>query len=562
MIRFGTTLSLLVSLAIVSEAAVSVSVPPRPNVVLILADDLGFSDLGCQGGEIATPNLDALAAGGVRFTQFYNATRCCPSRASLMTGLYPHQAGVGGMNNDEGVPGYRGFLQPNSVTLAEVLRSAGYQTFLSGKWHLTLGGDRPSPGPLDRGFDEFYGFIKPYGVNCWKEDAFTRLPEGRPRRRYPAGTFFATDAITDYALDFLSQARTTQRPYFLYVAYNAPHFPLHAHPEDIAKYKDIYNKGWDEIRNERYARMTRLGLIDERWPLTPRSAFQGGAGNTRSGVNPAWDRLDADRQADLARRMAIYAAMVDRMDRQIGRIVDDLRRHGELNNTLILFLSDNGACAEWDPIGFDIRSGPDNILHTGADLDRMGGPDTYHSYGSGWANASNTPFRLYKHYTHEGGIATPLIAHWPGGIPARGELRDQVGHIVDIMSTLVELSGATYPERFQGHAITPMEGRSLVPAFANQPLPREYLAWEHEGNRALRAGRWKIVARQGQPWELYDLKSDRTETRDLAGSQPERVERMARLWESWAERCQVRPGPTPRATREAAKPSERVPPGP
>ncbi|MGH7227513.1 MAG: sulfatase-like hydrolase/transferase, partial [Gemmataceae bacterium] len=333
--------------------------------------------------------------------------------------------------------------QPNCVTLAEVLKSAGYRTYMAGKWHLT-----PKPGPIDRGFDEFYGMIGGFN-SCFQEHPFyTRLPAGRSIREYLADKFYSTDVFGDYALDFLADARKTgDKRFFLYLAFNAAHFPLHARQEDIAHYKDVYGKGWDKLRTERYARQKKLGLIDPRWPLTPRSGFETRRDFFRRGENPAWDSLDADRRADLARRMTVYAAMVDRMDRNIGRVVADLRAHGQLDNTLILFLSDNGACAEWDPFGFDDRSGPKNILHTGADLDRMGGPDTYHSYGSGWANACNTPFRLYKHWAHEGGISTPLIVHWPKGITRRGELRKQVGHVIDITATCVDVAGAKYPQR-------------------------------------------------------------------------------------------------------------------
>lgn len=514
----------------------------RPNILLILADDLGYSDLGCYGSEIRTPNLDALASNGLRFTQFYNGARCCPSRASLLTGLYPHQAGVGAMTSDEGKPGYRGALQPNTVTLAEVLGGAGYRTLMSGKWHLSHGPRHP-PTPVDRGFDDYYGLLEGFR-GFWDAKAVVRLPAGRPARRYPPGGFYATDAYTDHALDFLAHARKDpKRPFFLYLAYTAPHFPLHAPRSDIARYQDVYTKGWDQVRQERVARMHKLGVIDRQWPLSPRSPFETRGDFYRSGENPPWDRLDAERRADLARRMAIYAAMITRMDAGIGRVIDDLRKHHQLDNTLVLFLSDNGACAEWDPFGFDRGTGPTNVLHRGADLDRMGQPGTYHSYGSGWANACNTPFRWYKHYGHEGGIATPLIAHWPAGIAGRGELRAQVGHLIDVMATCVEVSGATYPTRARGQDIPPMEGKSLLPAFAGKPLDRPLLAWEHERNRAIRVGKWKLVSVHGKPWELYDLEADRTELNDLAARLPQRVQELAALWQQWAKRTQVLPYP-------------------
>jgi arylsulfatase A-like enzyme len=380
------------------------------------------------------------------------------------------------------------------------------------------------------------------------------LVAGRPVRVYPPGGFYATDAYTDHALDFLADARkSSDRPFFLYLAYPAPHFPLHAPPEEIARYKDAYARGWDRMRQERYDRMKKLGLIDARWPLSPRSSFETRADFFRAGENPAWESLGADRQADLARRMAIYAAMVDRMDANIGRVVQDLRRHGQLKNTLLLFLSDNGACAEWDPFGFDGGSGPNNVLHKGAALDRMGSAGTYHSYGSGWANACNTPFRWYKHYGHEGGIATPLIAHWPNGIAAKGELRTQVGHLIDLMATCVEVGGARYPAKAAGHDVPPMEGRSLVPAFADRPVERPLLAWEHERNRAIRAGKWKLVSKHGQSWELYDLEADRTEMNDLAARMPDRVKELAAQWERWAKRTNVVPYPCPGTQSRTAR---------
>jgi arylsulfatase len=513
--------------------------PARPNILLILADDLGYSDIGCHGGEIATPNLDRLAAGGLRFRQFYNGTRCCPTRASLLTGLYPHQAGVGGMNQDTGRPGYRGFPRPNTVTLAEVLKSAGYHTSMVGKWHLSAG-DRP-PHPTDRGFDEFYGMIGGFN-SCFQEDPFyTRLPKARTRRNYDEGAFYSTDAFGDYSLDFLAESRKAGKPFFQYLAFNAPHFPLHARPEDIRKYANTYSIGWDRLREQRHARQVELGLIDPSTPLTPRSPFTTRRDFLRSGMNPAWEDLDADRRTDLARRMAVYAAMVDRLDHTVGRVVADLQRHGELENTLILFLSDNGACAEWDPFGFDRRSGPENILHTGASLDAMGGPDSYMSYGSGWANAGNTPFRMYKHDAYEGGIRTPLIVHWPRAIADGGAFRDQVGHIIDVMATLVDVARADYPATVGTHSIQPMEGTSLVPAFSNRPIERDFLAWEHEGNRAVRVGDWKIVSQreEGDAWHLYNLKSDPVELNDLAAAMPDRVNEMAARWDAWAERCHV-----------------------
>jgi arylsulfatase len=506
----------------------------RPNLVLILADDLGYSDIGPFGGEIRTPNLDRLAAGGLRLTRFYNGARCCPSRAALLTGLYAHQAGVGGMDNDTGRRGYRGHLVDECVTIAEVLRPAGYRTYLAGKWHLA------QPGPVARGFDEAFTF-RGGMTSFWDPASYFRLPEGQRPRSYPPGQFYATDAITDHALDFVADARRAGKPFFLYLAYNAPHFPLQAPEADVAKYAERYRAGWDAIRTERHDRMKALGLIPQGTPLTPLSGYDGYHEQGPHGTNPPWDSLPEARRNDLARRMAIFAAMVDRMDQNIGRVVEDLRKNGELDNTLILFFTDNGACAEWDPNGFDGKSGPDNVLHEGASLATIGGPSSYISYGSGWANLGTTPWRMYKHYTHEGGISTPFIAHWPAGTSRRGEIDDRVAHIIDVIPTFVEVAGATYPTRLRDHDVLPLEGRSLVPALRGAPAEPRRLFWEHEGNLAVRDGKWKLVARKGRPWELYDIDADRAELHNLAAAERERVIAMAKLWDEWAARCHVEP---------------------
>lgn len=508
----------------------------RPNILLILADDLGFSDLGCYGGEIETPNLDGLASGGVRWTGLYTSARCCPSRASILTGQYPHKVGLGHMTQDLQQPGYRGTVSESAATIGEVLRPAGYRTFLSGKWHLGTN------DPTLRGFEEFYGTLVS-AQTFWDANHYLRLPKGRQNRDYPEGEFYGTDALTDYALDFLNQARQTPgQPWFLYLAYNSPHFPLQARPEDIAKYQDRYAGGWDVLREERLARMKRLGIVGEETRLTPRSRFWN-SGETRTGLNPAWDTLPADRRADLARRMAIYAAMVDRMDHNIGRVLGELRARDALENTLVLFLSDNGACAEWDPFGFDGRSSNDNTLHVGATLERMGRAGTYHSVGSGWANASNTPWRMYKHYDYEGGISSPCIMHWPGGFRRRGEIETTPAHVMDLMPTIVEASRATYPEQIGTREILPMAGTSLVPALRGERLPDRTLFFEHEGHRAVREGRYKLTALRDGDWELYDMETDRTEMQDLAGTYPDRVQALAKKWDAWAEENNVTPLP-------------------
>jgi len=509
----------------------------RPNILLVVADDLGYSDLGCFGGEIETPILDNLASNGVRFTQFYSTARCCPSRASILTGQYPHRVGIGHMVTDLGHPGYRGRLSENAATLAEVLKASGYRTYMSGKWHLG------TADPTRHGFEQFYGTLIS-AATFWDPADYLRRPQGSSTRNYESGAFYGTDALTDYGLDFLENARTTSgQPWFLYLAYNAPHFPLHARREDIAKYRSRYQTGWDALRSERLAKMKRLGVVPGRTRLSPRSKFTN-FGETQSAENPPWDSLPEDRRTDLAIRMAIYAAMVDRMDQNIGRVTAGLRDRGELENTLILFMSDNGACAEWDPFGFDVSSSANNVLHRGADLERMGSRGTYHSVGSGWANASNTPWRMYKHYSHEGGISTPLIVHWPAGIRRRNVIESSPAHLIDLMPTLVEASGAAYPQRLGERDILPMAGFSLLPALHGKRMPARALFFEHEGTRAVREGRYKLTALRGDSWKLYDMERDRTEMDDLSGKEPKLVESLAKKWDAWASENQVTPLPT------------------
>jgi arylsulfatase A-like enzyme len=524
-------------LALSASIGLAAQQQTRPNILLIVADDLGYSDLGCFGGEIETPNLDALASKGVRFAQFYSTARCCPSRASIMTGQYPHRVGVGHMVTDLGHPGYRGRISENAATIAEVLAPSGYRTFMSGKWHLGTN------DPTRHGFEQFYGTLIS-AATFWDPAGYLRRPQGSSTRNYSPGSFYGTDALTDYALDFLESARTTPgQPWFLYVAYNAPHFPLHARREDIAKYRNRYQTGWDALRQERLVKMKRLGLVAGRTKLSPRSKYTN-FGETQTAENPAWDSLPEDRRADLAMRMAIYAAMVDRMDQNIGRLTADLRARGEFENTLILFMSDNGACSEWDPFGFDVSSSPNNVLHRSAELERMGSPGTYHSVGSGWANASNTPWRMYKHYSHEGGISTPCIAHWPAGIRRPNAIETAPAHLIDLMPTIVEASGTSYPQRLGEREILPMAGLSLMPALRGRRMPASRaLFFEHEGTRAVREGRYKLTALRGESWKLYDMERDRTEMDDLSGKEPKRVESLARKWDAWAVANQVTPMP-------------------
>ena len=515
----------------------------KPNIVIIMADDMGFSDIGCYGGEIQTPQLDRLAAGGLRFTHFYNAGRCCPTRASLLTGLYPHQTGVGNMIRDQHLPGYRGQLNRDCVTMAEVLGSAGYFTAGVGKWHLTTD-DNPhdatadrSSWPTERGFDTFFGTL-PGGGNYFD-------PHGLVRNEEPikAGEdFYYTDAISQEAATIVRRAADMHKPLFLYVAYTAPHWPLHALEEDVSGYRKIYAEGWDKLRRERHRRMIDMGLLEESWKLSPRDHRV-----------PAWK--DTPDRAWQIERMAVYAAQIDRMDQGIGKIVAALSQTGQLDNTLLLFLADNGGCSEIIRPRELPEDHPESKFgnHTGV---MPGGPDTFASYGIGWANLSNTPFRKYKTLQFEGGTASPLIVHWPKGIEAarNGSLVNAPAHLIDLMPTAVDVSAASYPGTVAGRSIQPMEGESLRPALEGKSLLRdEPLFFEHIGHRAVRGPQWKLVCRGPYaPWELYDLQADRTELNDLADQEPERVRQMVASWDAWAQRARVKPWPhtPPRATKK------------
>ncbi len=509
----------------------------KPNIIVILADDMGFSDLGCYGSEIPTPHLDALAAGGVRFTQFYNTGRCCPTRASLLTGLYPHQAGMGHMTDDKGQPGYQGYLNDSCVTIAEVLRPAGYFTAVTGKWH--VGHKDTSMLPLQRGFDRFYGVPEGGGF-------YFKVKEGRSLllnndvlhtagNNTPEG-WYSTAAWTEWGLKFIDEAREQKKPFFLYLAHNAPHFPLQAPAEEIAKFRGKYLDGWGAIRDRRYARQKELGLIDPAWDKAPRP----------EAVQP-WAKVSAEERERFDHLMAVYAACVHLMDRSVGDLVAGLKERGVFENTLILFMSDNGGNAESGPKG---RTDGDPAT-----------ADSNWFCGESWAFPQNTPFRLYKHYNHEGGIATPLIAHWParGGVNPSyhgnrtgnfsrnakgGSLCHTPAHLIDIMATCVDIAGASYPVEFNGNAIMPMEGKSLKNVFLGHSLAPRTLYWEHEGNAAVRAGDWKLVrkGRQGA-WELHDMKAARTELNDLATEQTEKARELQAQWETWAKRADVLPYP-------------------
>jgi len=497
-----------------SGALAQGSVPTRaPNIIIIMADDMGFSDIGCYGSEISTPNLDRMARRGLRFTQFHNTARCCPTRSSLLTGLYPHQAGVGHMVEDRGYPAYQGYLNSSCVTIAEALRPAGYTTLMCGKWH--VGEDRPH-WPTDRGFDRYFGLISG-ASNYFRLDQDRKMAIDDQPYTPPEKGFYMTDAFADHAIGFLDRYASQEKPFFLYLAYTSPHWPLHALPENFEKYRGKYMMGWDELRRQRHERMIQMGIVKKEWPLTPRDE-----------TAPAWKDVGDKEFRDL--KMAVYAAQIDRMDQNIGRLLAKLDQTGASENTLILFLADNGGCAE------EINRGKPGVP--------PGGPDSYWSYGLPWANASNTPFRLYKHWVHEGGISTPLIAYWPGKIKQPGSITHQPGHLIDFMATCIDLANAHYPETFNGHAITPMEGRSLRPILeGRQRQPHPAIYWEHEGNRAIRQGRWKLVSRYdiGNAWELYDMEADRTEMKNLGAKNPVKLKELSNLWDAWAARAGVQP---------------------
>jgi len=500
----------------------------RPNIVLILADDLGFSDLGCYGGEIRTPHLDRLAADGLRFSQFYNCALCGPSRASLMTGLYHHQAGIGGQ--------WTGLLNDRCVTLVELLKRAGYSTNVVGRLDMVTADKWHDPEKIARHVDHFFGSTGHTGPgNYFKAVRGTPFfLDGKPYEFPPHG-LYKTDAITDHAVSFIREAAGKGKPFFLYAAHYAPHWPLHAKPDDIAKYRDTYSSlGWDEARARRARRLIELGLVGPRCRLSPRDARV-----------PAW--AGADHKPWEAERMAAYAAQVDCLDQNVGRLFDALRQAGVERDTLVLFLSDNGASdQEWNrPL--DQQGQPWRLDGTPTRVGNKptiapGPADSFVTCGPPWANLSNAPFRHYKGANYEGGIATPLIARWPAAIGKPGAISHETGHLIDIMATCLDVAGVDYPSRFNERNVLPLEGRSLLPILQGKPRAgHEALCWDLNGNRAVRQGTWKLVALKGRPWELYDMEADRTETSNVAGQHPERVRSMATVFEAWARRCEVGP---------------------
>lgn len=513
----------------------------RPNIIVILVDDMGFSDIGCYGSEINTPNLDTLAESGLRFTNMYNCARCCPTRAALLTGLYPHQAGVGHMVNDRGVGrAYQGYLRDDCVTMAEALKEAGYRTYMSGKWHVGgaytpnrpstwTPGDATHPLPVQRGFDQHYGMLGGAGSYFYPPYMVRNDQLIYPREK----GYYITDAISNNAVSMIEDAAREDSPFFLYVAYTAPHWPLHALPEDIERYRGRYRKGgWDQLRDQRHERQKSMGLLEPGWELSPRDKRA-----------PAWDDVAEKEWQDL--RMAVYAAQIDRMDQGVGRILAKLRQLDLEEDTLVMFLSDNGGCAESIPqsssFRYNIPTPDGRAIRVGNTPEIDPGPeDTFCSYGLPWANASNTPFRYYKKWTHEGGVATPLVVSWPRMI-AEPRLVHSPCHVIDIMATCLDAAQAKAPRERLGRAVPQLEGESFLPLLQGRDWSRERpIFWEHEGNRAVRHGMWKLVSERGGPWELYNMENDRTELNDVADQEKARVKRMIRWYEDWAAHCEVR----------------------
>ncbi len=538
------------------------STAKRPNVIVVLTDDMGFSDIGCFGSEIHTPNIDKLASNGLRFTHFYNTARCSPSRASLLTGLYPHQAGMGHLSTENfKEQGYVDDLSKNSVTMAEVFKQAGYATYMAGKWHvsksMSKAGDN-SNWPCQRGFQRFFGTLNGSGSFY---DPGTLISNNTFIA--PSKDFYYSNAISDTVVKFINE-NPSDKPFFFYIAYTAAHWPLHAPESEVQKYRGMYDKGWDATRQLRFEKLKKLGIISDKAILTER------------GVNiPEWQ--NAPMREWQARKMEVYAAMINVMDQGIGRIIAALDKKGELENTIIFYMHDNGGCAE--PLDSDQPEKPlteeqqkikpyssdsifldkkplytrdGNFVRSGKGV-MPGKANTWVTYGVEWANVSNTPFSMYKHFTHEGGIATPLIVQWPKGIKAKGQLRTQAGHLIDIMATCVDIVGINYPTQFNGNNIQQYEGKSLLPAFTNKKIARGFIFWEHEGNRAIRAGKWKLVSKTQKAkvftsndenaWELYDIENDPSETKNLATKFPEKVKTLSALWEKEAARTNAKPWP-------------------
>jgi len=547
--RTNYIFSVLFFLSFSCTVVQNVETQKPPNVILIVTDDLGYSDLGFYGSKIETPNIDALAENGVAFSQFYNGARCCPSRASLLTGLYAHQAGIGHMTEDRGVQTYSGDLSKNATTIAEVLKNAGYFTAMTGKWHVTKNtkaGATKDNWPMQRGFDRFYGTLPGHG-SLYDPAG---LVDGNKMIKAD-GDFYYTEKITSKSQEYICEAVQQDKPFFMYVAHPAPHYPLHARPEVISKYKGKFSEGWDDLRTQRYKNLLKKGIVKPEWKLPERDEQS----------IPWKDEPEKEFQEN---RMEVFAAMIDHVDQGVGEIIKTLKETGQFENTVIFFLSDNGGSAEGHRDGKIERWGtpwkssliPDStrdgrkVITGDFPCLPLGGPETYGSYGVRWANVSNAPFRLHKSWLHEGGISTPFIMHWPDGLQHKG-ITHQVGHIIDLMPTITNLTGAKYPELFKGNKIPQQEGKDLLELLNKKEIQSRTLYWEHEGNRAIRQGKWKLVSEfpgtwssvrkyenEGH-WELYDMKKDRTEQNNLAADFPEKLKELESLWNNWADRIGV-----------------------
>ncbi len=507
----------------------------KPNIILILVDDMGFSDLGFMGSEIRTPNIDSIATRGAALTSMYNAARCCPTRSALLTGLYPHKAGIGHMGTNLGTPAYQGYLRDDTATIAEALRPAGYRTLMAGKWH--VGGDLwatrvatwtlGSPGfptPTQRGFDRYYGMVD--GVTHYFSPWY--IMENDRKVEVSPTDFYFTDAITDKAIGMIEESVRDQKPFFLYLAHAAPHWPLHAPEASVARYEGAYTRGWDALRGARHEEMRSRKVLQHDWVMSPRDPEVATWSDTPA---KSWD----------AQRMAVYAAQIDRLDQQIGRVFDALRRLGQFDDTLVLFFSDNGGCAEpmraegWGKFYPDVTNDGRKITIGNRTDVRPGGPESFMSYDQPWANASNTPFRFFQHFIHEGGISTPLLAQLPASLRAQGIVHSPC-HVTDILPTILEAAGAHFPSELGGHTLQRPDGESLMPLLSGKPwLRQQPLFWEHEGNSAARVGNLKLVRRFNQPWELYDMETDRTELHDLAAGNAPLLRRLESQYNRWAD---------------------------
>jgi len=484
----------------------------RPNIIIILADDMGYSDLSCMGSEIPTPNIDNLAKDGVLFTHFYNASRCCPSRASLLTGLYQTRAGIGHMNTTKlNVPEYQGYLSKNAVTIAEVLKETGYRTIMTGKWHV---GDEPEQWPMRRGFERFYGIPAGGGLYFYPSKFLERPVYLNENIVTPDSGWYSTDAFTEQAIHFIKEATKEKKPFFLYQAYIAPHFPLQARESDIAKYRGKYNNGYDSIRIQRFKRQKMLGVIPVNAVLS-------------TAEYPDWKTVH--NREEESRKMEVYAAQIDCLDRNIGELIQCLKDMGIYENTVVFFLSDNGACAE--------------VVDRSKGVE-IGGSNSFVSYGKNWANVSNTPYRLYKSFTHEGGILTPMIVSWPEGIAKTGKITGEPAMINDIMPTCLELAGAKYPATYYGNEIYPVDGINLLPlVMGNEENSDRTMFFQHEGNEAVRQSNWKLVKQSKKEWELYDMTKDPVEMKDLSRKDSIQMKKLLEKYQNWSREYGVLPWP-------------------